>query len=109
MPGWECGIGTCGQTFADLESLLAHQVGDHEHIECSVCGTVVPDGYFAIHHAVEEHTRAEYARYYDADSDDIRLRETLKEDVEELVDVAELRERLEEEPDRSADGTPGHS
>lgn len=97
MVGWECGIGGCGRTFADVETLLSHQVTDHEAIECAMCGNVMPDGYFAIHHAVESHTRAEYVRHYDADADDIRIRENLKEDVERRVDVEALRSRLDNE------------
>jgi len=95
MAGWECGIAGCESAYADLTDLLAHQVSEHERHECRVCGTVVPDGFFAIQHCFDEHTRAEYVRTYDADSDDIRAREAVKEDVETEVDVAALRERLD--------------
>ncbi|MFB6106134.1 MAG: hypothetical protein ABEJ70_04080 [Halobacteriaceae archaeon] len=95
MPGWECGIRGCGRAYADLESMLAHQVTDHERHECAVCGAVVPDGFFAIKHAFEQHTRAEYVRNYDADAEDIRVRERVKSRVESQVDVGRLRERFD--------------
>lgn len=94
MPGWECAIAGCGSTFESVEDALVHQVQSHERCECRVCGTVVPEGFFAIQHAFDEHTRAEYVRAYDADSDHIRRRESVKEAIEGLVDVETLRERL---------------
>jgi hypothetical protein len=94
MPGWECGIAGCGETFGAVEDLIAHQVEAHERCECEVCGTVVPEGFFAIQHAFDEHTRAEYVRAYDADSDDIRRRENVKDAVEDRVNVERLRTRL---------------
>jgi hypothetical protein len=95
---WTCGIGGCGRTFEGVEALLVHQVEDHERHECAVCGAVVPEGFFAIEHAFENHTRAEYVRAYDADSDDIRARESVKDTVEGAVDVAALKRRLGAEP-----------
>lgn len=103
MTGWECGIEDCGAAFGDVESLLAHQTSEHERHECQVCGTVVPDGFFAIRHVFGEHTRAQFVRAYDADSDDIRLRETVKERIENEVDVAALRDRLGLDSTASAD------
>jgi hypothetical protein len=96
MPGWECGIGGCGRTFGDPEAALVHQVTEHEHHECRVCGAVVPEGFFAIKHAFEEHTRTDFLRHYDGSADDIRDRERVKSDIEERVDVERLRERLAE-------------
>ncbi|MGB9986409.1 DUF7565 family protein [Salarchaeum japonicum] len=95
MTGWACGIGGCDAVFGDVESLLAHQATEHERHECGVCGTVVPDGFFAIRHMFDEHTRAEFVRAYDADSDDIREREDVKNRIEDEVEVAALRERLD--------------
>jgi len=103
MTGWECGISGCGATYGDVESLLAHQVGDHERHECDICGTVVPEGFFAIRHVFDEHTRAQFVRAYDADSDDIRARENVKHRIEEEIDVASLRERLDLDSVASAD------
>ncbi len=94
MPGWECGVAGCGEVYGSVEELLAHQVNAHERVECEVCGTVVPEGFFAIQHAFDQHTRAEYVRAYDANSDDIRRREGIKDEVEERVDVQALRSKL---------------
>ena len=102
MSTWACAIGDCGATFEDLESLLAHQVSDHEPHECRICGEVVPEGFFAIRHTVDEHSRADYVRNYDATSDDIRTREGLKQRIESEIDVDLLRRRLE---DAGADAT----
>jgi hypothetical protein len=103
MP-WECAVRSCGRSFGELEGALAHQVREHPRHECRVCGTVVPEGFFAIRHAFEDHNRAEYVRYYDADADEIRRREDLLAAVEERVDVAALRERIEDAtPPASAD------
>jgi len=96
MTGWECAIDGCGRTFGDAESALAHQVESHDAHECQVCGTVVPEGFFAIKHVFEEHTRTDFVRHYDGSPDDIRVREQVKADVEERVDVERLRERLAE-------------
>lgn len=84
---WECSIGDCDFTTDDAEELLVHQVETHERHRCAVCGTTVPDGYFAIRHAFSEHSRAEYLRNYDADTDDIRVRETAIEAIEAEADV----------------------
>jgi len=94
MPGWECAVAGCGRGFEDPEEVLLHQVREHERHECRVCGAVVPAGYFACKHVLGEHSRAEYVRHYDADSDAIRTREELIESVESQVDVAALRDQL---------------
>ena len=83
---WACAIEGCdyGAGGAEgAEKLLAHQADEHEH-RCAVCETVLPDGYFAIRHALEEHSRVEYMQAYDADADDVRERESV---VERLDDV----------------------
>jgi hypothetical protein len=95
MSGWDCAIDGCGRVFDGVEETIFHQVSEHERHECAVCGAVVPAGYFAIRHVLGEHSRAEYVRHYDADSDAIRAREDLLAAVNEQVDVAALRERLE--------------
>jgi len=94
MSGWACGIDDCTAVYGDVTDLLAHQVEEHARHECAVCGTVVPDGFFAIQHFFDAHSRADYVREYDADSDDIREREEVKERVESEIDPSELRERL---------------
>jgi hypothetical protein len=96
MADWECSIRGCGHVSEEVEATLAHQVRDHKRHECRVCGAVVPEGFFAIRHALEEHNRAEYVRHYDADSAAIRRREELLDAVSDRVDVATLRERIEE-------------
>ncbi|WP_096390857.1 DUF7565 family protein [Halopenitus persicus] len=94
MPGWTCGISGCRAAFDDVESAIVHQTTEHQRHECKVCGTVIPDGYFAIRHAFDEHTRAEYVRAYDADSEDVRERERIKETVESTADLQSVVERI---------------
>ena len=94
MSAWSCGILGCGEHFESVEDLIDHQVGDHGQCTCAVCGESHPEGFLAIRHAFSEHTRAEYVRAYDADSDDIRLRERVKELIEEQVDVETVLDRI---------------
>ncbi|ACV12634.1 zinc finger C2H2-type domain protein [Halorhabdus utahensis DSM 12940] len=95
MSRWECTIEGCGDTFDRVEDLVVHQSTGHERVECEVCGTVLPDGYFAIRHAFEEHTRAEYVRSYDASAAEVRHRENVKETIEDQADIREVVDRLE--------------
>jgi hypothetical protein len=94
MSRWRCGIGDCEATFDRAEDAVVHQTASHERHECRVCGTVVPEGYFAIRHAFDEHTRAEYVRAYDASSDDVRVRERTKERIEAVADLQDVFDRL---------------
>lgn len=57
---------------------------------------VVPDGYFAIRHAFDDHSRAEYVRAYDADSSDVRSRERVRDEIEESADLKQVVSRLDE-------------
>jgi hypothetical protein len=93
---WTCGIDGCGREFETAEETVVHQTDAHERHECKVCGTVVPDGFFAIRHAFEEHTRAEFVRAYDADSSDVREREEVKDAIEREADLQTVVERLNE-------------
>ncbi len=95
MARWECAIRGDDATFDRVEDLIVHQATEHERIECKVCGAVVPDGYFAIRHAFEEHSRAEYVRAYDATAAEVRRREKVKEDVEAVADIREVVDRIE--------------
>lgn len=95
---WECAISQCDFDSADVEELLVHQAEAHDRHQCAICGTVIPDGYFAIRHAFSEHTRAEYLRNYDADTDDIRLREEVLKEIEAEADVESVIERIGENP-----------
>ena len=104
MEQWACGIAGCGGTFDGPEALIRHQANQHPACECAVCGETVPAGFLAIRHAFEAHTRAEYVRAYDADSDDIRDREELLNYVEDRVDVFRLVSQLD-----GADETPAAS
>lgn len=97
MPAWECAIIDCGSTFDSVEALLAHQVTDHESHDCEVCGETVPEGYFAVKHGFEEHTRAEYVRHYDGNADAIREREAIIEQVADALDVDVLEDLLNDE------------
>ena len=87
MAGWRCGIGDCEQAFETVESLIIHQTTEHTKHECQVCGTLIPDGYFAIRHMFDEHTRAQYVRAYDADSAAVRRREKIQTEIEDSADL----------------------
>ncbi len=91
---WKCAIGGCEYATEDAGELLVHQATAHERHRCAVCGTTVPDGYFAIRHAFSEHSRAEYLRNYEADTDDIRLRETVRNELEAEADIEAVVRRL---------------
>jgi hypothetical protein len=95
MASWECAIEGDEAAFDRVEDLIVHQATDHDRIECKVCGAVVPDGYFAIRHAFDEHSRAEYVRAYDATAADVRRRENVKEDIEQAADIREVVDRIE--------------
>ncbi|PSP75453.1 hypothetical protein BRC81_15625 [Halobacteriales archaeon QS_1_68_20] len=94
MTGWVCGIDGCGLAFETVEEVILHQTNEHERHECKVCGTIVPDGYLAIRHAFEEHTRAEYVRAYGASSEEVREREEVKEEIEAVADLQAIAEKL---------------
>lgn len=95
MTSWACGIAGCGEAFQRVEQLIRHQASDHPPSQCKVCGETLPSGFVAIQHAFEEHTRAEYVRAYDANSDDIRHREQIKDFIETRVDVPALIRHLQ--------------
>ncbi|WP_227376127.1 DUF7565 family protein [Haladaptatus halobius] len=96
MPAWECDIDGCGERFDSVEDAIVHQTSEHERRECKVCGSVVPDGYFAIRHTFDEHSRAEYVCAYDADSNDVRTRERIRDEIEETANLQRVVERLDE-------------
>ena len=96
MSLWTCGIGGCEERFEDAEAAIIHQTVEHERHQCTVCGSIVPDGYFAIRHAFEEHSRAEYVRAYDADSSAVRSREDVKQAIEAEADLHAVVEELKE-------------
>jgi hypothetical protein len=85
MERWACAIEGCLSEFPDVESVLAHQRDDHADHTCRICGEELNAGFFAIRHAFEEHTRAEYVRHYDADADAIRWRERVASSVGEAL------------------------
>lgn len=92
--GWACGIETCTFTASTVRALITHQARDHPPHTCKVCYKTIPNGFFAIYHAFEEHTRAEYVRAYDATPEDIKQRERIKDLIDERVDVPALFEEL---------------
>lgn len=96
MSTWVCTIDGCADAFEGAEDLIVHQTTAHEQAECKVCGTVVPDGYFAIRHAFDEHSRAEYVRAYGASATDVRTRERVKDDIESATDLDTVVARLDE-------------
>ena len=95
---WECGIEDCGAVYDTPEDAIVHQTNEHERRECKVCGTVVPDGYFAIRHAFSEHTRAEYVRAYGASAQEVRDREEVRDAIEAEADLNAVVERLNGDP-----------
>lgn len=99
MSRWVCGVDGCDGRFEDVEAAVVHQTEEHDRHQCKVCGTVVPEGYFAIRHAFDEHTRAEYVRAYDADSSAVRERERVKREIETELDLDAVLERLDVELD----------
>jgi hypothetical protein len=94
---WECAIEACGHRTDAANDLLLHQAVDHERVRCAVCGTTIADGFFALYHTFDEHTRTQYLRAYEADAEDISYREAVVEAVRSEADVeavlAELRAR----------------
>lgn len=100
MSPWACMIDDCDAVFDAPEPAILHQTTEHERCRCGVCGAEVPDGYLAIRHAFEEHSRAEYVRAYGASAAEVRERETIKERIEAEADLELVMERLE----RGADG-----
>ena len=98
MALWMCGIDGCEAEFDEVEETILHQTTEHQRHECKVCGAIVPEGYFAIRHALDEHTRAEYVRAYDADSSAVRQREKIKADIEREADIERVVDRLDEQP-----------
>ncbi|WP_224269863.1 DUF7565 family protein [Haloprofundus salinisoli] len=95
MSLWTCGVAGCNARFEDAESAVVHQTNDHERTECKVCGAIVPEGYFAIRHAFDEHSRAEYIRAYNADSAAVRMREGIQAAIEEEADLQRIIEQVD--------------
>ena len=106
MSAWQCAIRGCGAQFPDAEATIRHQATAHDTHTCRICDADVPEGYFAIRHALDEHSRVEYVRAYEFDADAVRERERVKAMVESAVDVDEVAERLvdvDEVAEESAD------
>lgn len=99
MSPWACGIDSCEETFDAPEPTILHQTTEHDRITCEVCGDSVPEGYFAIRHAFEEHSRAEYVRAYGASAEEVRRRESLKDRIESEADLNLVIERLQRAAD----------
>lgn len=98
MTPWRCGIEECGAEFESPDRLIEHQVEAHEPCDCSICGESFPAGFLAIYHAFNEHTRADYLRAYEADSNDIRIREEIIEEIEDELDIPTLLDSLGIDP-----------
>jgi len=96
MARWVCGIDGDNATFDRVEDLMVHQAAEHDRVDCKVCGAVVPDGYFAIRHAFDEHSRAEYVREYEASAAEVRKREKIKDEIEDVADIREVVDRLDD-------------
>lgn len=91
---WECAIEGCGRREGAVEDLLVHQARDHERIQCEICGSLVPDGYFAIRHTLD-HGRADYVREYDASAAAVRHREEVLEEIEAAADLQTVLDELD--------------
>jgi predicted nucleic acid-binding Zn-ribbon protein len=102
---WSCAIAGCNVECEAVEDLLVHQATEHERHQCAVCGTVLPDGYFAIRHAFNDHSRAEYVRAYDADADAIRRRESVLEAIEAEADIDAVVARIDTTGDEEPTGS----
>ncbi|MEF8841523.1 MAG: hypothetical protein V5A62_07830 [Haloarculaceae archaeon] len=92
---WECAIEGCGHRMGAADELLVHQATDHDPVRCEVCGTRVPDGYFAIRHVFDEHSRAQYVRAYGAEPEGIKHRQAVREEIEANADLEAVVERLD--------------
>tara|TARA_B110000014_G_scaffold222192_1_gene179213 strand:- start:348 stop:677 length:330 start_codon:yes stop_codon:yes gene_type:complete len=99
VAGWICGISKCESHFETIEEILRHQIKDHSHNSCRVCGEKIPDGIFAIQHVIGKHGRREYVLAYGATSNDIRYREYVKRLVESEIDIETTYELLMSERD----------
>lgn len=96
MSPWECTIaGDEPHSFDRVEDLIVHQATAHDRIKCGVCHSLVPDGYLAIRHMFEDHSRREFVRAYDASPAEVRWREDVKSAVEETADLQEVVERID--------------
>lgn len=96
MSPWACGIDGCEAAFDTPESAILHQTTEHDRTRCAVCDETVPEGYFAIRHAFEEHSRAEYVRAYGASAEEVRRRETIKDRVEAEADLGSIIKQLKQ-------------
>lgn len=94
--GWGCGIESCVFTTQSVSDLIKHQARDHPPHTCKVCHRDVPNGFTAIFHAFEEHSRTEYVRAYGATSEDVKLRENIKSTIEQRIDVPALFQEITE-------------
>ena len=95
MTRWACGIEGDDETFDRVEDLVVHQASEHDRVTCAVCGALVPDGYLAIRHVLEEHSRRAYVREYGASPEAVRRRAEIRETVESEADLEEIVDRLE--------------
>jgi len=104
MAEWICGIAECEIHFGTIEGLLRHQIKEHPHVSCKVCGEEIPDGIFAIHHVIGVHRRVKYMLAYGANSNDIRYREHIKKLAELEIDIDAIYESLMGEWEEEIDG-----
>lgn len=93
---WTCAVAGCGRRFDGPQALLKHQAMAHPSHTCKICERTVPAGFFAIKHVFDHHRRSEYVRAYDADPDDIRLRERTLQAVIEAVDIDRIEALLDD-------------
>jgi hypothetical protein len=95
MAPWTCDIDDCQQRFSDPTELVIHQSRGHPVHVCGICGKHTPDGYYALQHAIEDHSRTEYMRAYDASAAALRERMETLERLRQLVDFQVVRSALD--------------
>ena len=95
MAPWICGIGDCQQRFSDPTELVIHQAQGHPPHVCGICGKQTADGYYALQHAMEDHSRTEYMRAYRASAASLRLRVEMLEQLTDAVNFQAVRSALD--------------
>ena len=95
MAPWICNIDDCQQRFSDPTALVIHQAQGHPPHTCEICGKHTADGYYALQHAMEDHSRTEYMRAYRASATALRARVEMLEQLRDAVNFRAVRSALD--------------